>query len=407
VKNTDSSSTTIGTPEKVKKILRRNSPTGDRMDFSFTQEQEMLRKTAREFAEKWIAPKADEMDKTGKLPMDLVKKMAELGFMGVLIPPEYGGTGAGHIARVIILEEIGRVYAAMANTLQICHLGQAPIIYYGSEEQKKRWLPSLASGEKLAALAVTEPVGGSDLLGIQTTAKKDGDNYILNGKKCFITNAHIADLCGILAKTGEKEFSVFVVETDKPGYRPGKEEDLAGLRGCSVGEIFLDKCKVPKENLIGKEGDGLRIALSAISNVGRPGLAAAGLGITRRCLEEGAKYANERMAYGKPIGNLQAIQWLLTDIYMDYQISRLASYYAAWLRDQGVRCDAENSLAKFSGTGGAARCASKLMEIMGGYGVLREFVPQRLLRDGETLKPSAGTLQIMRLVMARAALSFK
>jgi len=377
------------------------------MDFSFTPEQEILRKTAREFAEKWIAPKADEMEKTGKLPMDLIKKMAEQGFMGVLTPPEYGGTGAGHIARIIILEEIGRVYAAMASTLQIFHLGQAPIIYYGSEEQKKKWLPSLASGEKLATLAVTEPVGGSDIMGIQTTAKKDGDNYILNGKKCFITNAHIADLCGILAKTGERDFGCFIVEKDTRGYRLGKEEDTLGLRGGTVGEIFLDNCKVPKENLIGKEGDGLRIALSSISNVGRPGLAATGLGITRRCLEEGAKYANERMAYGKPIGELQGVQWLLTDIYMDYQISRLSSYYAAWLRDKGARCDAENSLAKFWGTEGAARCAHNLMQILGGYGVMNEFVPQRLLRDAETLISAAGTLQIMRLVMARDALKFK
>jgi len=377
------------------------------MDFSFTPEQELLRKTAREFAEKWVAPKVDEMDKTGKLPMDLVKKMAELGFMGVLVPPEYGGTGMGHIARVIMLEEIARVCAVMANTLQICHLGQAPILYYGSEEQKKGWLPPLASGEKLAALAITEPVGGSDVLGIQTTAKKEGDCYILNGKKCFITNAHIADLCGIFAKTGEKEFSVFLVEADSPGFRPGKEEDMFGLRGGTIGEVFLDNCKVPKENLIGKEGDGLRIALSSISNVGRPGLAATGLGIARRCLEEGAKYANERMAYGKPIGQLQGVQWLLTDIYMDYQIGRLSSYYAAWLRDRGARCDAENALAKFWGTGGAARCAHNLMQIYGGYGAMNEFIPQRLLRDAETLIPAAGTLEIMRLVMARTALEFK
>jgi len=377
------------------------------MDFGFTPEQELLRKTAREFAEKWVAPKVDEMDKTGKLPMDLVKKMAELGFMGVLVPPEYGGTGMGHIARVIILEEIARVCAAMANTLQVCHLGQAPILYYGSEEQKKRWLPPLASGEKLAALAITEPVGGSDILGIQTTAKKEGDCYTLNGKKCLLTNAHIADLCGIFAKTGEKEFSVFLLEADSPGFRLGKEEDLFGLRGGTVGEVFLDNCKVLKENLIGKEGDGLRIALSSISNVGRPGLAATGLGIARRCLEEGAKYANERMAYGKPIGQLQGVQWLLTDIYMDYQISRLSSYYAAWLRDQGARCDAENALAKFWGTNGAARCAHNLMQIYGGYGAVNEFIPQRLLRDAETLIPAAGTLEIMRLVMARTALEFK
>ncbi len=377
------------------------------MDFSFTPEQQMFRKTAREFAEKWVAPKVTEMEETGKVPMDLIKKMGELGFMGVLTPPEYGGTGAGHIARIIMLEEIGRICAAMAATLQVFHLGQAPIIFYGSEEQKKQWLPSLASGEKLATLAVTEPVGGSDVLGIQTTAKRVGDGYVIDGKKCFITNAHIADLCGILAKTGEREFGCFIVEKDAPGYGLGKEEDTLGLRGGTVGEIFLDKCKVPKESLIGKEGDGLRIALSAISNMGRPGLAATGLGIARRCLEEGAKYANERMAYGKPIAQLQAVQWLLTDLYMDYQISRLSSYYAAWLRDQGIRCDAENSMAKFWGTGGAARCAHNLMQILGGWGVMKDFVPQRLLRDAETLIPAAGTLQIMRLVMARTALKFK
>jgi len=370
------------------------------MDFSFTPEQEMLRKTAREFAEREIAPKVDQMDETGEVPMDLVKRMGELGFGGVIIPKEYGGTGVGHLARIIILEEIGRVSAAMANTLQIHHLGESPIIYFGTDEQKKRWLPSLATGKKIGALALTEPVGGSDVLGIQTVAKKEGDAYIINGRKCFITNSHISDVCGVIAKTGEKELTCFVVEKGTKGFTPGREEDKFGLRGCNTGEIVLENCKVPVENMIGKPGDGLRTALSCISNVGRPGVAASALGIVQRCLEEAVKYANQRTLYGKPIANLQAIQWLITDIYMDYEISRWTAYYAAWLRDQGVRCDTENSLTKFWATRGAVRCAQRLIDIFGAYGVLNEYVPQRLLRDAWPLVSAAGTSEIMRVVMA-------
>jgi len=370
------------------------------MDFSFTPEQEMLRKTAREFAEREVAPKVAQMDETGKVPMDLVKRMGELGFGGMIIPKEYGGTGVGHLARIIILEEIGRVSAAMANTLQIHHLGESPIIYFGTDEQKRKWLPSMASGKKIGALALTEPVGGSDVLGIQTVAKKEGDAYVINGRKCFITNSHISDVCGVIAKTGEQEITCFIVEKSTPGFTPGREEDKFGLRGCNTGEIVLENCKVPAENMIGKPGDGLRIALSCISNVGRPGVAAAALGIVRKCLEEAVKYANRRPLYGKPIANLQAIQWLITDIYMDYEISRWTAYYAAWLRDQGVRCDTENSLAKFWATRGAVRCAERLIDIFGAYGVLNEYVPQRLLRDAWPLVSAAGTSEIMRLVMA-------
>jgi len=374
------------------------------MDFSFTPEQEMLRKTAREFAEKEIAPKVNKMDETGKVPMDLVKRMGELGFGGLLIPKEYGGTGVGHLARIMILEEIGRVSAAMANTLQIHHLGESPIIYFGTDEQKKRWLPSMASGKKIGALALTEPVGGSDVMGIQTVAKKEGEAYVINGRKCFITNSHISDVCGVIAKTGEKELTCFIVEKDTPGFTPGREEDKFGLRGCNTGEIVLENCKVPAENMIGKPGDGLKIALSCIGNVGRPGVGAAALGIVHRCLEEAVKYANQRTLYGKPIADIQAIQWLIADIYMDYEVSRWTAYYAAWLRDKGVRCDAENSLAKFWSTDSAVRCAQKLIDIFGAYGVLKEYVPQRLLRDAWPLVSAAGTLEIMKIVMVRDVL---
>lgn len=373
------------------------------MDFSFTKEEEMLRQTAREFAEREIPPYLEEMEETGKPPMKLIEKMAELGFTGILVPEEYGGTGLGHIARMIVLEEIGRISPALAFTLQIHHLGTSPITYYGTEEQKKRWLPDLAQGKKIAALAVTEPSGGSDVVGLKTVAEKKGENYVINGRKCFCTNSHIAGVYGILAKTGEKEFSVFIVERDNPGLILGREEDKFGLRGCNTGEVILENCEVPAENMIGKPGDGLRVALSCISNVGRPAIAAIALGIIARCLEEAVKFSKERTLYGQPISKLQAIQWLVTDIYMQYEIGRLTTYYAAWLRDKGVRCDAENCLNKFQTTVGAVEAAHKLMQIQGGYGILRDYVAQRLLRDAEVLIPSAGTLEIQRLIMARAA----
>jgi len=377
------------------------------MEFGFTPEQEMLRKSVREFAEAEIKPKVQNMDETGKVPMDILEKMAKLGFMGVMIPREYGGLGMGHIARTIMLEEIGRISAAMANTLQIVHLGISPIVTDGTEEQKKKWLPLLARGEKLSTFALTEPTGGSDVMGTQTTAKLQGDEYVINGRKCFITNSHLAGVLGIVAKTGEgsKGLTAFVVQSDFPGFRPGREENKFGLRGCNTGELVLENCRVPKENVIGKEGDGLRIALSAISNVGRPGITCAALGIVRSCLEEAVRYSKQRVLYGKPISELQGVQWNLTDIYMDYEASRLLTYYSAWLRDKGERCDAENAMAKFWAAEAAVRCAKKTIDVFGAYGCMKELAPQRLLRDAELLIAGAGTSDIMRLVMARKALT--
>jgi len=376
------------------------------LEFTFTSKQEMLRKAAREFAEREVAPRVQEMDETGEVPMDLVKKMFDLGFGGLLIPQEYGGSGMGHVARMIVIEEISRISPPLGFTLQIVHLGQAPVIYFGSEEQKRKWLPELAKGALIASSAVTEPTGGSDVLGIQTTARKEGDEWVISGRKCFITNAHFSNIHGVLAKTGDREFSYFMVEADRPGVKLGRKEDKFGLRGCVTGEIAFDEVRVPEENLVGSPGKGLRVALASISNVGRPGVAAVALGILRRCLEEAAKYAKERKLYGKPISDLQAIQWKLTDIYMDYQTSWLLVYYAAWLRDQNIRVDAENAMCKLWATEAAVRAAKLLTEVFGAYGVLREYVPQRLLRDAQVLIPSAGTSDIMRVVMARKALEF-
>jgi alkylation response protein AidB-like acyl-CoA dehydrogenase len=380
------------------------------MEFQLSSQQELLRKSVREFAEGAIAPKVQHMEETDEVPWDLYKEMGKQQYMGILIPKEFGGTGLGNLARILMLEEVGRVSAAMAMALQIFHLGIAPIVDGGNDTQKKKYLPPLARGERLGTVAVTEPTGGSDPTGIQTTAKLDGNQYILNGRKCFITHGHVADVITVMAKTGEgpKGFSAFIVENSFPGFKLGRKEKKFGLRGCNTGEIVLENCVVPKENILGNEGDGLRVAMSAISEIGRAGMAGCGLGVINACLESSVKFANERKLGGKPISQHQGIQWMISDIYMDLEISRLVTYRAAWMRDQKLRCDTDMAMAKYYATEAAVRCSKKAVDIHGGYGYMMEYPVQRYYRDAEILIASAGTSEIMRIVMARKALtSFK
>jgi alkylation response protein AidB-like acyl-CoA dehydrogenase len=380
------------------------------MDFQFTSQQELLRKSVREFADGAIAPKVQRMEETDEVPWDLYKEMGKQQYMGILIPREFGGTAFGHLARMIMLEEIGRVSASMAMAMQIFHLGTIPIVDFGNEAQKKKYLPALARGERLSTIAVTEATGGSDPTGVQTTAKLQGDSYILSGRKCFITHGHVADTLTIMAKTGEgpKGFSAFLVEKSFPGFKLGRKEKKFGLHGCNTGEISLENCVVPRENLLGNEGDGLRFCMAAISEVGRAGMAGCGLGVINSCLEASVKFANERVLGGKPISQHQAIQWMISDIYMDLETSRLLSYRAAWMRDQKMRCDVDMAMAKFYATEAAVRCAKRAVDIHGGYGYMMEYPVQRYYRDAEILIASAGTSEIQRIVMARKALtSFK
>jgi alkylation response protein AidB-like acyl-CoA dehydrogenase len=381
-----------------------------KMDFQFTSQQELLRKSVREFAEGAIAPKVPHMEETDEVPWDLYKEVGKQQYLGILIPREFGGTAFGHLGRIIMLEEVGRVSAAMAMAMQIFHLGTVPIIDFGNESQKKKYLPGLAKGEKLSTIAVTEATGGSDPTGIQSTAKLQGDSYILNGRKCFITHGHVADTLTIMAKTGEgpKGFSAFIVEKSFPGFKLGRKEKKFGLHGCNTGEIAMENCVVPRENLLGSEGDGLKVCMAAISEVGRAGMAGCGLGVINACLETSVKFANERILGGKPISQLQAIQWMISDIYMDLETSRLLSYRASWMKDQKIRCDVEMAMAKYYATEAAVRCAKKAVDIHGGYGYMMEYPVQRYYRDAEILIASAGTSEIQRIVMARKALtSFK
>jgi len=377
------------------------------IDFTFTEEQELFRQAAREFAEAVVAPKVPEMEETGKVSDEIVKALGEAEMMAITIPEEYGGLGLDYVTRLIALEEIGRVSVAAAMMLQVLALGIEPIISFGSEEQKKKYLPGLATGERLATVAVTEATGGSDIKGGRTAYKKDGDGYIINGRKCFITNSHIADTITVLAKDEEDPdaFSTFIVEKGMEGFRPGHEEHKVGMRGCNTGELIFESCRVPSENLLGKEGKGLRVALSAISGVGRGGMVGCALGLHTACLEAAVKFAQERILYGKPISRLQTIQNKLAEMKIDLDAGRLLGYRAASMQDKGLRVGNEFAVAKYFTTEAAQKAAKMAVDIHGGYGCMEEFAVTRYWRDAAVLGPSAGTSDIMKVIIARWVLS--
>jgi alkylation response protein AidB-like acyl-CoA dehydrogenase len=377
------------------------------MDFLFSEREQLLRKAVREFSESEIAPKVEAMEETGEFPMELLKPMAKLGLTGIITPPEYGGVGLGWLARTIALEETGRVCAAIPMAMQVHHMGCAVINDFGTEEQKKKYLPPLTKGETMGVVAVTDPSGGSDVVGMQTSAERKGDKWIINGRKCFITNSHTSDFWVIIAKTapGARGLTAFIVEKDHPGAKVGRKEHKFGLRGANTGELVFDQCEVPQENLLGQEGGGLAIAMKTVTETGRPGMAATALGILGATLEEAAKFATERMAYGKPISELQGIRFYLAEMYADLEICKLLCYRASWMKDQNLRCDTEMALAKYYTCDAAARCAKRAIEIHGSYGIMKEYKVQRLLRDAMVTIPAGGTGEIGKMVLSRAALA--
>jgi alkylation response protein AidB-like acyl-CoA dehydrogenase len=377
------------------------------MDFRFSEREELLRKSVREFSENEVTPKMDTMEETGEFPTELLEPMGKVGITGVITPTEYGGVGLGYLARTIVLEELGRVCAAMPMALQVHHMGCAVINDFGTDAQKKKYLPPLAKGETMGCVAVTDPSGGSDLMGMRTSAELKGDKYILNGRKCFITNSHTSDYWVVIARTAEgaKGLSAFIVEKDAPGAKAGRKENKFGLRGANTGELVFDNCEVPKGNLLGQEGGGLAVAVKTISETGRTGMAATALGILTAAYEEAGKFASERVLYGKPISALQAIQFYMAEIYSQLEICRLLCYRASWLKDQNARCDNEGALAKYYTCEAAVNAAKKAIEIHGSYGIMREYTVQRLLRDAMVTVPAGGTGEIAKVVLARAALA--
>lgn len=373
------------------------------IDFSFTDEQEMFRKASREFAETQVAPFVPEMEKTAKVPPELVRALADAEMLAITIPEEFGGLGLGYVARMIALEEISRVSVATGMMLQVFALGIDPFVRFGSKEQKEMYLPKLARGEKLATVAVTEPTGGSDPTGLRTTYSKNGSDYVITGRKCFITNAHIASTVTVLAKdeTDPKAFSAFIVEKGTEGFKATHEEHKVGMKGCNTGELSLEKCRVPATSLLGQEGKGLRVSMAAIGDVGRGGMVGCALGLHTACLEASVKFANERVLYGKPISALQTIQNKLADMKIDLEAGRLLAYRAAALHDRGERSSNEFAVAKYFTTEAAQRAAKMAVDIHGGYGCMEEYAVSRFLRDAFVLGPSAGTSDIMKVIIAR------
>lgn len=377
------------------------------IDFTFTEEQDLFRKAAREFAETKLAPHVPEMEETGSGWEPVIKELGEAEMMAITIPEEYDGLGLGYTIRMIALEEIARVSVATAMMMQVGGLGIDPIILFGTKDQKTKYLPGLASGERFATVAVTEPSGGSDPRGCHTSYKKQNGHYVLNGRKCFITNSHIADIQVVLAndEDNREAYSTFILEKGMDGFEATHEENKVGMRGCNTGEIEMKDCEVPAENLLGPEGKGMRVSMTAISETGRAGMVGCALGLHTACLEAAIQFANDRILYGKPLSKLQAQQFKIADIKIDLEAGRLLGYRASATHDKGERAGNEYAVAKYFTTEAAQRAAKMAADMHGGYGCMEEFAVTRYLRDSFVLGPSAGTSDIMKVIVSRWALS--
>ncbi|MDD5127118.1 MAG: acyl-CoA dehydrogenase family protein [Dehalococcoidales bacterium] len=377
------------------------------MDFNLTREQEMLRDMVREFAQRELAPKALALDAKGEFIHDIIKKTAELGLVGIITSKEFGGTGMGHLARMLMIEELSRIYASLGFFFQTGQIGMYAIENFGTPEQKQKYLPALCKADKIISTALTEAGGGSDPSAIQTTAELKGDEYIINGRKVMISEAPVCDLAIIVAKTGDK-FSAFIVEKGTPGFTTSGKENYVGLRSLPVGDLVFTNCKVPKANLLGQEGKGLAVAIGGISAVGRTGVAGVALGTAEGAYAAAVKYAKERKLYGKPIAELQAIQYMLVDCNMEIETARWLCYKAAVLLDQGKSPrDAGDDITrcKLYSCDIASKVALRAIQIMGGYGTIPQYEITRRLNDSIELFTAAGTQEIMKNTLARSIIA--
>ena len=371
------------------------------MDFDLSREHQMLRDMVKEFASRELAPRALELDNKGEFFWEQVKRSGQLGLIGVINSKEYGGTAMGHLARMILIEEISRVYPPLGFLHQTGNILMYAIETFGNDKQKRKYLPALCKGEKVCAFALTEASGGSEPANMQTVAIVDGDHYVVNGRKSWITAVAPADVVGFVAKTGDK-FGAFIVEKGTPGFEVTRREEGIGLRSLPVNEFALTNCRLPKENLVGEEGRGLVCALTSIATIGRTGAAAVGLGIARGCYEIAVKFARERILYGKPIATLQAIQFMLADMNVEIEAAKWLCYSTAWQLDQGKTSrDLAVDIArcKLYAVDIANRCAYKAVDIMGAYGLSPEYRVIGLLRDALELGVAAGSQEVMRITI--------
>lgn len=370
-----------------------------------SEEQEVLKKTVRSFAQKELAPRAPQLDARGEFPHDVARRLAELGLVGITMPEEYGGSAMGHLARLVAIEEVSKVYPSMGLFLQAAPLGLWAILHFGTEEQKLRHIPPVVKGRKMMCMAITEPAGGSDPKAIRTTAELDGSEYVVRGSKCFVTNGGVADTCVVLAKTRRDpaRFGLFVVEKGTPGFVVGARERHAGFRSMEIRGLFFEDCRIPKENLVGGEGDGIRAALESVSEMGRTGNVAVALGVAEAAFETARTYARERQLYGRPILQLQAIQFMLADMDVEIEAARWLACYAAWLLDSGKRgreVTRDIAKAKLYTAELARRVALAAVQIHGAYGMQVEFSVIGYLLDALETIAAGGTSEVMRSIIS-------
>jgi len=376
--------------------------------YPLNEDEQLIMQTVRDFARERVAPRAVEIDRTGAFPHDLVKQMGELGLMGVCLPEEYGGAGQSYVLFAMIVEELCKACASTGLIMDVnISLCAEPILLFGDEEQKHRFLTPLASGEKLGALAITEPEAGSDAAGIKTTAVRQGECYVLNGSKIFITNGGVADTYVCTAVTdrekGHKGITDFIVEKGMPGLSFGAPLHKMGINGSATTEVFFDNVRVPVANRLGEEGMGFKITMDTLDG-GRVGIAAQAVGIAQSALDDALAYIEQRKQFGKKISEFQAIQFMVADMATEIEAARLLTLQAAALRDKNIPCARESAMAKLFAGDVAVKVATDALQLFGGYGYIKEYPAERHLRDAKITQIYEGTQQIQRMVIARAIL---
>ena len=374
------------------------------MEFKLNEEQVQIQRLARDFAQSELAPKAAHHDETGEFPWENIKKMREVGFLGMMLPETYGGAEMDYLCHTLVVEEVSRACASTGVILEVHNsLHSEPILTFGTEAQKERWLPGLVE-DRLGAFALTEPEAGSDAGAVQTTAILDGDEYILNGRKCFITSGSQAHQYIVIALTdkerGSRGLSAFVVDKDNPGMSFGKPEEKLGIHASCTTDVILEDCRVPVEDRLGNEGDGFKIALATLDG-GRIGIAAQSVGIAQAAYEAAVAYAKDRVQFGKPIARLQAIQWMIAEMKTKLEAARLLTYRAAYVKDHGPgRGTSEIAMAKLFASEAAGWITDKALQVHGGYGYMHEYPVERHFRDVRITQIYEGTSEVMKLVIA-------
>ena len=375
------------------------------MDFELSEEQRMFKDAAAEFARERLFPKAQEFEEKEELPTELLKELANLGYFGMLLPEEHGGSGMDFVSYICTLEELSKGCAALAVLLSVHNsLVCGAILQYGTEEQKKKYLPKLAKGEIIGAYSLTEPQAGTDAGNLKTTAILKGSHYVVNGTKSFVSNGKISNLIVLFCLTnpqaGSKGISALLVEKGIAGLSVGAKEKKMGIRASDTTELSFEECKVPKENLLGKENEGFKIALSLLDS-GRIGIAGQALGIAQAALNEALKYSKERVQFGQAICNFQAIQFKLADMATQIECARLLTYRAAWMRDRGMKLSKEASMAKLVASEAANFVVNEAVQIHGGYGYMKEYAVERYFRDARVTEIYEGTSEAQRMVISR------